>query len=187
MITFLKTPMKRIISSTLFLSVFISAGIAVSAAPSAPKERAPQTWGALLIHVGKNGVARELKAPLCRKLGFNSDSVKTKALRLKAAVSPDGLDRAIYVDDHLRSDGKPSRFAVIARNRTTEIDGQTHVEALFAYLDSAGRLRGAVKTKGPARQVKQTAIDIHDAALQSEIDQEIDFYLNKIKFKDLGK
>lgn len=154
----------------------------------AAKTQAARTWSTVIDYVFANGTERTLKAPLSRRLGFDSDAVVTKALRYKLADSPDKKNHAFYVLSAENSEGKPHPTGFVIGNAVAvTIDGVKSVTDFFWRVDLNGNIITAVKSEGPAGQVKETVLTPDSPEGIAGFKTERKIYLETMDLKTLSK
>jgi hypothetical protein len=173
----------------IFLTAVLAFGSPVSAKEKKTAAKASvRTWKTVVDYVLANGVDRTLKAPLSRKLGFDSDAVATKALRYKNDDTPDKKTHAVYVLYTQDKDGKqiPKEF-VLGNGIVVVKDGIKSVEDLFIRADLSGKIITAITSKGPSGQIEEIVLAVDSPAAIAGFKAEQSVHLNTMDLKKLSK
>ncbi|MBI4062186.1 MAG: hypothetical protein HY403_12250 [Elusimicrobia bacterium] len=118
-----------------------------------------RTWETLAKYVLTNGTDRVLRAPLSKNLGFESDTVTTRALRYKSDDTPDKKTRALYVISTQSKDGKLIPKEIVLGNAAiVKRNGAKYVDGFDVRINLTGKLIAAVNSEGPMGLVEQTKL-----------------------------
>lgn len=182
----------RFALAILFFASFANAVPAKEPAKSKPAaskstKKIATTWNSLIDYALKNGIDRPLKAPLSRKLGFDSDLVSTKAMRVKAESSHDKFDHSIYVSYDVNSEGKTIPLSVVlSKTMTTRSEAGLHVRSFIIRVDPAGKVLNALRTSGLRGNVEQTVSDPSETSIKSDSEYEMTYFLKSIRLETLS-
>lgn len=182
----------RFALAILFFASFANAVPAKEPAKSKPAaskstKKIATTWNSLIDYALKNGIDRPLKAPLSRKLGFDSDLVPTKAMRVKAESSHDKFDHSIYVSYDVNSEGKTIPLSVVlSKTMTTRSEAGLHVRSFIIRVDPAGKVLNALRTSGLRGNVEQTVSDPSETSIKSDSEYEMTYFLKSIRLETLS-
>lgn len=162
---------------------------APSPVPAKPKAKAisERTWQTLTKHVMENGIELPIKAPACRTLGYDSDSVPAKALRLKSANSKDGREHAVYIVYDLteKKDILRPREIVVGSIRVEEKDSVKDIQSYRVRLNLNGHPISAMRADGIVGKVKQQPLSIGSKEAKKLLATEKKFFLEDVDLSQL--
>lgn len=169
--------------------IILTALVGIAPPISAKDKKNPaRTWKTVVDYVFANGTERTIKGPLSRHLGFESDVVVTKALRIKLSDSPDNKNHAFYVISSEDSQGKPlPKQFVVGNAVVVKNDGPKSVDDFFVRADSNGNIIAAVSSKGPAGQVQETVLTPDSPEAVAGLKSEQTIFLKTIALEKLRK
>lgn len=171
------TPRKFHVLALILASFAASSSMAtdgpaiVKPAKPAKASKPRKTWSQLIEAVQQQGVEKTLKFPLPQNLGFATDTLKAKGLRVSGKSSSDHYSHEIFATEE---------SVVIGRSRTEVRDGQTYVEGFFVRFDLKGVALSAVNSHGIAHQVDQSKADIASTEIKTWIERDRAFLLDAL-------
>lgn len=155
----------RMLAFVLMATIIGSASPA-SAKPSSkskekktPEKVAARTWKAVAEFVLKNGVEHPIKAPASRTLGYDSDEVAAKLLRIKTAASKDKKEHSVSVTYASEEKGNLRPKEVVLGVIFVEVvpSGQ-QIDSFRLRLDLNGKLISVMHSTGIVGQVLQKSL-----------------------------
>jgi RNase P/RNase MRP subunit p29 len=124
-----------------------------------PMKDSGRTWKTVAEHVLKNGAESTLKAPSSRMLGFDSDAVPAKALRIKSGVSKDKKEHAVHVTFDKNEKGKLiPKDIILGVTLVNETPSGKTVEGYKIRVKLDGSIVSVMRAGGIVGEVKQTMV-----------------------------
>jgi hypothetical protein len=137
---------------TLFLIIF-AAVLGFGSTASA------RTWKTVAEYVLKNGAQSTLKAPSSRMLGFDSDAVPSRGLRIKAEAAKDKKEHAVHATYESDERGVMTpKEIVLGVTLVSETAGKKAVEGYKMRITLDGKIVAVMRAAGVVGEVEQTAV-----------------------------
>lgn len=125
----------------------------------AEKEQAPRTWKMVAEHVLKNGSEHPIKAPSSRTLGYDSDEVAAKTLRIKSSASNDKKEHSIRVTYRLSEKGaQVPNDLVLGTTFVETVPEGKKIDASGLRITTDGRIVSAMRATGVVGEVEQKVL-----------------------------
>lgn len=173
----------------LICASFAGATTATVSTPAKAKAKSipGRTWQDLTKYVMENGVELPIKAPACRTLGYDSDSVAAKALRQKSTKSKDGREHAVYIvyDLNEKTEILRPHEIVVGSIRVEEKDSVKEISSYRVRLNLNGHPISAMRADGIVGKVKQKPLSIDSNEVKKLLAIEKKFFLEDIELSQL--
>ena len=162
---------------SILLTVVFSLGLGLHVAfgsPVSAKDKTAKKLGFIDISkvVLEQGYDKNINSPISLRLGYESESVPTKAKKFSAKSSPDGVEHTFFVV-YDKSDGKlVAKEVVIGAVKVTGKDDKKFVEGTAFRSRMDGGLLGAMVSKGFVGEVSIESRSITDPAVKSAFEKE---------------
>lgn len=154
--------------------------------PIEAKGATSRSWKTLVDHMVENGVHYTTKAPSSRTMGFDSDSVNTWGLYLKAADAKDGREHSFVVVYDL-TDKKVvrPREIILGRIRVSEQNAVKEIDTMRLRLSLNGDPIKGMHAAGVVGKVKQTAVAGDSKDAKEFLASEKVFWMKEVDLRKL--
>lgn len=150
------------------------------------EKKTVRTWKAVADYILKNGTANSIKAPMSRTLGYDSDEIPAKTLRIKSAESKDKKEHAIRVTYIVNEKGAVIPIDLLLGITLVEVipEGRK-IDGFGIRITPDGRIVSAMRATGIVGEVEQKALSVDSAEVQRVYNAESILHLKTINLEHL--
>jgi hypothetical protein len=162
--------------------IFFAAALAFGSPASA------RTWKTVADYVLKNGAENAIKAPSSRLLGFDSDAVPARSMRIKSTASKDKKEHAVHIAYTKDDNGALTpNDVVLTSTLVSEKAGVKSVEGYKIRAAFDGRIISVMRAAGVVGEVEQSSVPIDSKDALALYKSESKVYLKDNKLEQLTK